>query len=400
MKDLTKWWPVLLAGLLLLVFVFALRDEAPPAAPTPVSYSEFKQLLRDGQVSQLLLAEHRAVATLKPEAEEGGGAQRVQANLPPLDDAELMPLIEASGAVVTVEAVRDGDGSWLLSLLPWLIFLGIYFWFWNRMQSNITGRFGGIEGAVEHQPRPVRAPLRMAVLARMRRHRPGGAAREVLAALVEAQIRAVLDDLTTDLEGRGATVGSALADVTDLLPTIAELTGGRLDEVVRREIGRVGHEHVDVAEKVWADRRQKVALHDGDGFVVYWPITDAETEALVGYAVAAMDLGEMMEGALADSVDEMLEWAVHDITGALDPPSPRARAPTPKSWRGSEPPVPSPSACSRARWWCAACRARSPANTSRSTRSSRSPLRMANCIPRSRNLRLSAPASRRSDSPI
>ena len=103
MKDLTKWWPALLAGLLLVVFAFALRDEAPPAAPATVSYSEFKQLLRDGEVSQLLLAEQRAVATLKPAGEDGAGTRRVQANLPPLDDAELMPLIEASGAVVTVE---------------------------------------------------------------------------------------------------------------------------------------------------------------------------------------------------------------------------------------------------------------------------------------------------------
>lgn len=69
---------------------------------------------------------------------------------------------------------------------------------------------------------------------------------------------------------------------------------------------------------------QLVSQDDHDGFVVYWPITDAETEALVGYAVAAMDLGEMMDGALADSVDEMLEWAVHDISGTLDPPSPPA----------------------------------------------------------------------------
>src|SRR5690606_11817824 len=94
-----------------------------------------------------LLAEHRAVATLKPGAGEGAGTRRVQANLPPLDDPELMPLIEASGAVVTVEAIRDGDDSWLLSLLPWLIFLGIYLWFWRRMQSNMAGRFGGRDPA-------------------------------------------------------------------------------------------------------------------------------------------------------------------------------------------------------------------------------------------------------------
>jgi signal transduction histidine kinase len=69
---------------------------------------------------------------------------------------------------------------------------------------------------------------------------------------------------------------------------------------------------------------QLISQDDDDGFVVYWPITDAETEALVGYAVAAMDLGEMMDGSLAGSVNETLEWAVHDITGTLDPPSPRA----------------------------------------------------------------------------
>ena len=47
------------------------------------------------------------------------------------------------GAVLTVEPTSEEDGSWIWSLLPWLIFFGIYFWFWNRMQSNIAGRFGG-----------------------------------------------------------------------------------------------------------------------------------------------------------------------------------------------------------------------------------------------------------------
>jgi cell division protease FtsH len=42
-----------------------------------------------------------------------------------------------------VEAPREEGGNWLVSLLPWLIFLGIYFWFWHRMQNNLAGRFGG-----------------------------------------------------------------------------------------------------------------------------------------------------------------------------------------------------------------------------------------------------------------
>ena len=144
MKDLTKWWPILLAGLLLIAFLFSMRDLAPPpAAPAEVAYSDFKQLLRDHRVSDVHLAEHSATATLKPDAGSSDASRRIRVNLPELSDAGLMPLIESSGAVVTVEAPKDEGGSWLLSLLPWLVFLGIYLWFWSRMQSNLTGRFGG-----------------------------------------------------------------------------------------------------------------------------------------------------------------------------------------------------------------------------------------------------------------
>jgi len=144
LKDLTKWWPVLLIGVLLIAFLFASRDLAPPpAGPVPTAYSEFKQLLRDGRVSEVRLAERQAVATLKPEG--GTAAQHIEVNLPSLTDSELMPLIESSGAVLTVQAPAADGSGWLLSLLPWIVFLGIYLWFWNRMQSNIAGRFGGRE---------------------------------------------------------------------------------------------------------------------------------------------------------------------------------------------------------------------------------------------------------------
>ncbi len=142
-KSLMKWWPVLLAGMLLLGFFFAMREaQPPPQAPTEVAYSEFKQLLRDRRVAAVSLAEHSATASVKP-AGGGDGRELIRVNLPALSDPELMPLIESSGAVVSVETPREEDGNWLVSLLPWLIFLGIYFWFWHRMQSNLTGRFGG-----------------------------------------------------------------------------------------------------------------------------------------------------------------------------------------------------------------------------------------------------------------
>ncbi len=144
MKDLTKLWPVLLAALLLLGFLYSMREmTAPPLAPAEVAYSEFKQLLRDGRVAEIRLAERSATATLKQAAGDIDGGQKIRANLPALSDPDLMPLIESSGAVIAVDPPSEDRGGWFLTLLPWLIFLGIYFWFWNRMQSNLAGRFGG-----------------------------------------------------------------------------------------------------------------------------------------------------------------------------------------------------------------------------------------------------------------
>ena len=144
LKNLSKWWPVLLAALLVFGLIFAMSEvQRPLQPPMEVAYSEFKQLLRDGRVAEVRLAEHSATATLKPAAGGSGVAEPITVNLPAQSDPELMPLIESGGAVLTVEAPREEGGNWLVSLLPWLIFLGIYFWFWHRMQNNLAGRFGG-----------------------------------------------------------------------------------------------------------------------------------------------------------------------------------------------------------------------------------------------------------------
>ena len=98
MKDLSKWWPVLLAALLLFAFLFAMQEATPPPArPAEIAYTEFKQLLRDKRVAEIRLAENTAVATVKPTGGDLGDASRqglVRVSLPAFDDASLMPLIE------------------------------------------------------------------------------------------------------------------------------------------------------------------------------------------------------------------------------------------------------------------------------------------------------------------
>jgi signal transduction histidine kinase len=57
-----------------------------------------------------------------------------------------------------------------------------------------------------------------------------------------------------------------------------------------------------------------VSEDETDGFVMYWPVTNAETEALVGYAAAAMDLSHLMDGAISDALHEVVSWDVQDVT--------------------------------------------------------------------------------------
>lgn len=57
-----------------------------------------------------------------------------------------------------------------------------------------------------------------------------------------------------------------------------------------------------------------VSETESDGFVLYWPITDAETDALTGHAAAAMDMTALVDDAIPESFSDLLSWEVHDIT--------------------------------------------------------------------------------------
>lgn len=58
-----------------------------------------------------------------------------------------------------------------------------------------------------------------------------------------------------------------------------------------------------------------ISESQADGFLVYWPVTDAGSDALTGYAVAAMDLSNLMEAAVAPFGKEILAWEITDRTG-------------------------------------------------------------------------------------
>ena len=146
MKDLSKTVRYLvLAGLILLALML-LPQLMPQEAQLTVPYSQLKEQIATGTVTHIELRGSEVIARLAepiPVGVTGQQTDTIVSYVPDIDDPDLLPLIESREIALDVQPERDAGGGWLLGLLPWILIIGVYFWFWNRMQRNVMGRFGG-----------------------------------------------------------------------------------------------------------------------------------------------------------------------------------------------------------------------------------------------------------------
>ncbi len=139
------------AGLLALLLLFSLllenvnRSSRPPAQP--VSYTQFRHELAQGNVKEVTLSEDELVATLfNPLSLPGssGAARSVRTSLPTLDDPQLLPLLQEQKVEIQVRR-KSQEGYWWMVLansLPWLLLLGFWVWTMRRAQNARMGPFG------------------------------------------------------------------------------------------------------------------------------------------------------------------------------------------------------------------------------------------------------------------
>ncbi|MDZ4093604.1 MAG: ATP-dependent zinc metalloprotease FtsH [Paracoccaceae bacterium] len=134
-------WPMVL-GLIVLALVSTL---APPGGQTAktVSYTEIKTQIRGGRISSVLLAPDQVTAVLA--SADADTTTRLRAVTPQQPDPTFLPLLEEMGVTVTAEA--PARPSILLSLLPWLLILGFYYWVSRRMTQGVGG-VGGLPGGL------------------------------------------------------------------------------------------------------------------------------------------------------------------------------------------------------------------------------------------------------------
>lgn len=132
-----KQWTFMLSALLFAAYAFASLTNVGSRVQI-VSYSEIKQMIRNGEVGQALLEEH--AITVLGEEDVAAATPRFRAVTPSQGDPELLPLLETQGVEITAEEPRGV--SVLSYFLPWVLILAVYFWFQRRMMAQLGGGVG------------------------------------------------------------------------------------------------------------------------------------------------------------------------------------------------------------------------------------------------------------------
>ena len=104
-----------------------------------VPYSQFKAEVRQGKVAEITMAGQKVTGTYKAKG-KNEKPQPFQTALPPIDDPELLTLLENNNVTVRVEP-QTGSGwtTLLVGFLPWLLILGFFIYIGRQAQRQMGG---------------------------------------------------------------------------------------------------------------------------------------------------------------------------------------------------------------------------------------------------------------------
>src|SRR6185503_5915715 len=128
-RSSSVWYglALLLALLLMQLYYFA------PAGRS-LSYSEFKTVLKNGQVSEVFVSDQLIRGTLKE-----GDAKTRNFIVTRVDDPKLTEELEAKGVKYTGEIAN----RWLPDLLSWIVPLIFFIAIWGFFFRRMSGAEGG-----------------------------------------------------------------------------------------------------------------------------------------------------------------------------------------------------------------------------------------------------------------
>jgi len=100
-----------------------------------VTYSEFKQWVRDGRVGNLILGPERVRGELK---QEGGSG--IQFTTVRVEDPELVPLLDSKG----IQYSGYVENKWIAVLLSWLLPMAVFILLWSFLMRKMSGGPQGV----------------------------------------------------------------------------------------------------------------------------------------------------------------------------------------------------------------------------------------------------------------
>ena len=158
---------------MILIFLFRGFGQAPSSSE--ISYTAFKQKVASGKVAAITFKGNQIIGKLKQDKSEQANKSRktvnpflqifqgnssqtdyFQTTKPALQDPELLPLLEKNDVVIRAESQRRSWlGTLLITLLPWLLIFGLFYYASKKMQERMMGggRGGGIFGFAKSKAR-------------------------------------------------------------------------------------------------------------------------------------------------------------------------------------------------------------------------------------------------------
>jgi cell division protease FtsH len=132
--------------LLALVGMLAVQSfRAQGAAPARITYSQFMDYLDQGAVHKVIFRERAVEGEFRaPTTIEGQPFTSFESRTPGEVGQSLVDRLEAEGVVVDARAPETGWGTFLLTALPWLLFIAFWIWIFRTMQGggNRAFQFG------------------------------------------------------------------------------------------------------------------------------------------------------------------------------------------------------------------------------------------------------------------
>ncbi len=131
---------------MILMFVLAIQFvRGQDNAKVEFSYTEFHKQLEAGNIHEVTVMDRKIEGELKaPVVREGQDMVAFKTMLPGDMTDGLLKELEAKDVIVNAKAPEGGWETFLLGALPWLLFIGFWFWIFRTMQGggNRAFQFG------------------------------------------------------------------------------------------------------------------------------------------------------------------------------------------------------------------------------------------------------------------